>query len=37
MITSLFQLTGDGLGFISNLIAVFIGGKKDGIELGASK
>jgi cellulose synthase/poly-beta-1,6-N-acetylglucosamine synthase-like glycosyltransferase len=37
MITSLFQLTGYGLGFISNLIAVFIGGKKDGIELGASK
>ena len=34
---SLLQLMGYGLGFISNAIAVFIGGKKDGIELGASK
>ena len=34
---SLLQLMGYGLGFISNAVAVFIGGKKDGIELGASK
>jgi cellulose synthase/poly-beta-1,6-N-acetylglucosamine synthase-like glycosyltransferase len=34
---SLLQLMGYGLGFITNAIAVFIGGKKDGIELGASK
>jgi cellulose synthase/poly-beta-1,6-N-acetylglucosamine synthase-like glycosyltransferase len=37
VIASLLQLMGYGLGFISNAIAVFIGGKKDGIELGASK
>jgi cellulose synthase/poly-beta-1,6-N-acetylglucosamine synthase-like glycosyltransferase len=37
ILASLLQLMGYGLGFISNAIAVFIGGKKDGIELGASK
>lgn len=34
---SLLQLMGYGLGFISNAFAVFVGGKKEGIELGASK
>lgn len=37
MFASLLQLMGYGLGFILNAISVFIGGKKDGIELGASK
>ena len=35
--TSLLQLTGYGLGFLSNAFAVFIIGKKNGIGLGASK
>jgi cellulose synthase/poly-beta-1,6-N-acetylglucosamine synthase-like glycosyltransferase len=37
VLASLLQLLGYGLGFISNAIGVFIGGKKEGIELGASK
>jgi cellulose synthase/poly-beta-1,6-N-acetylglucosamine synthase-like glycosyltransferase len=37
VLASLLQLMGYGIGFISNAIAVFIGGKKEGIELGASK
>ena len=34
---SLLQLMGYGLGFLTNAAAVFISGKKEGIELGASK
>jgi cellulose synthase/poly-beta-1,6-N-acetylglucosamine synthase-like glycosyltransferase len=37
VLASLLQLTGYGSGFISNAAGVFIGGKKDGIDLGASK
>jgi cellulose synthase/poly-beta-1,6-N-acetylglucosamine synthase-like glycosyltransferase len=37
VIASVLQLTGYGLGFLSNAIEVFILGKKDGMELGASK
>lgn len=37
ILASTFQLTGYGLGFLTNAFSVFILGKKDGIELGASK
>lgn len=37
VIASVLQLTGYGLGFLTNAIQVFLFGKKDGMELGASK
>lgn len=37
ILASLLQLTGYGLGFLLNAFSVFVLGKKDGMELGASK
>ena len=37
VVASVLQLTGYGLGFLSNAIEVFLLGKKDGMDLGASK
>jgi cellulose synthase/poly-beta-1,6-N-acetylglucosamine synthase-like glycosyltransferase len=37
IVASVLQLSGYGLGFLSNAFSVFVLGKKDGMELGASK
>ena len=37
ILASILQLSGYGLGFLSNAFSVFVLGKKDGMELGASK
>ena len=37
IVASLLQLTGYGCGFLFNAFSVFILGKKDGVDLGASK
>jgi cellulose synthase/poly-beta-1,6-N-acetylglucosamine synthase-like glycosyltransferase len=37
VVAAVLQLTGYGFGFIVNAFAVWVGGKKDGINLGASK
>lgn len=37
IVTSITQLCGYGIGFLTNWIAVFVQGKKEGLELGPSK